>query len=111
ALCSRDDMIAVRADIGRHNALDKLYGHCLQNNISTKDKLIVFSGRVSSEVLLKASKIGVGVFLSKSAPTDLALNLADELNMTVAGFIRGNNMNVYTHPWRIVTSDTRKPVG
>lgn len=104
ALCSTDELLAIRTDIGRHNALDKVYGYCLQNRVPLKDKLIAFSGRISSEVLLKVSKIGVGILLSKSAPTDLALELAEELNVTVAGFIRGDSMNVYTHPERIVES-------
>lgn len=93
--------IVDRTDIGRHNALDKVYGYCLRNRISLKDKIVVFSGRISSEVLLKVAKIGVGILLSKSAPTNLALNMADELNITTVGFIRGSRMNVYTHPERI----------
>lgn len=101
ALATPDDMLAIRTDIGRHNALDKIYGHMLQERIPAGDKLIVFSGRVSSEVLLKISKIGAGILLSKSAPTDLALQLADDLGITVIGFAREGKMNVYTHPNRI----------
>lgn len=101
ALCTVDCVLEVRTDIGRHNALDKLYGHILQNNVHLKDKVIVFSGRVSSEVLLKISKIGIGIIISKSAPTDLALELANDLGVTVIGFVRGKKMNVYTNPQRI----------
>ncbi|MCF6138409.1 formate dehydrogenase accessory sulfurtransferase FdhD [Pseudalkalibacillus berkeleyi] len=101
AICTPNKMIISRTDIGRHNALDKLYGHCLINEIKVQDKVLVFSGRISSEILLKASKIGVGILLSKSAPTELALQAAEELNITTAGFIRGNRVNVYTHPERI----------
>ena len=86
------------ADIGRHNALDKIYGHLLRQRISVRDKVLAFSGRVSSEVVLKAAKIGVGVLLSKSAPTDLALRLAHDLGITVVGFIRRDHLTVYTHP-------------
>ncbi|WP_181349054.1 formate dehydrogenase accessory sulfurtransferase FdhD [Thalassobacillus sp. CUG 92003] len=89
------------ADIGRHNALDKLYGYILNKHISTKNKIIIFSGRISSEVLLKVSKMGIGLLLSKSAPTHLALQLAHDLNITAVGFVRGNRMNVYTHHDRI----------
>lgn len=101
ALASSDAILSVRTDIGRHNALDKVYGDVMKNKIPIRDKVIVFSGRISSEVLLKVSKIGVGILISKSAPTDLALKLADDLGVTAIGFVRGNKMNVYTHPHRI----------
>lgn len=101
ALCTSDEVLLQFSDIGRHNALDKIYGKCLRENISTSDKILVFSGRISSEVLLKAAKIGAGIILSKSAPTDLALQLADELQITAVGFVRNEKMNVYTQAQRI----------
>jgi FdhD protein len=96
------EVLAVRADIGRHNALDKLYGHCLRQQIATGDLLAVLSGRISSEILLKAAKLGLPMVLSKSAPTELALALADEIGITVIGFARQDRLNVYTHPERVV---------
>lgn len=94
-------MIVQYSDIGRHNALDKIFGTCLQQNIETHHTFLSISGRISSEIVLKAVRIGSSILLSKSAPTDLALQLADELGLTTVGFIRNGSFNVYTHPQRI----------
>ncbi|PGL72562.1 formate dehydrogenase accessory sulfurtransferase FdhD [Bacillus sp. AFS055030] len=102
ALCDLNGILLNRMDIGRHNALDKIYGYCLKNNISISNKIIVFSGRLSSEILLKVAKIGCEVILTKSAPTELALQLAEELGITTVGFIRNQSLNVYTHSNRIL---------
>src|SRR5699024_9993298 len=99
-----------RQDIGRHNALDKLYGYCIQHHIPVRDKVLIFSGRISSEILIKAAKIGVGVILSKSAPTTLAVTLANDLNITAIGFIRDGNFNVYSHPERIISYCVKRPL-
>lgn len=105
ALCDTSGIVVGRLDIGRHNALDKIYGYCLKNGIALDDKIMVFSGRISSEILVKVAKIGCEVVLSKSAPTELALKLAEELGITTVGFIRNQSLNVYTNPERIVVTD------
>ncbi|TDM12787.1 formate dehydrogenase accessory sulfurtransferase FdhD [Macrococcus lamae] len=102
AISDGNDFYIHRSDIGRHNALDKLYGYCIKEHISIRDKVLIFSGRISSEILIKASKIGVGIILSKSAPTDLAIKLAHDLNITAVGFIRNESFNIYSHPDRII---------
>ncbi|MGO3048504.1 formate dehydrogenase family accessory protein FdhD [Staphylococcus casei] len=101
AISDGDTFFEHRQDIGRHNALDKLYGFCIQRHIPIRDKVLIFSGRISSEILIKAAKIGVGIILSKSAPTTLAITLAEDLNITAIGFIRDGNFNIYSHAERI----------
>ncbi len=103
ALCTTDQLLFTYSDIGRHNTLDKLYGHCLIQKVSLKDRVIVFSGRISSEIILKIAKIGVGILISKSAPTTLGIGLAHDLGITAIGFVRRNQLNVYSHYDRIVT--------
>lgn len=106
ALATVEKLLTVKTDIGRHNTLDKIYGQILEEKISVKDKVIIFSGRISSEVLLKVSKMGIGIIISKSAPTDLALELANDLGITAIGFTRGSKMNIYTHPERVIGATT-----
>lgn len=101
ALCRGDEFLLARTDIGRHNALDKMYGYAIINELSLAGTVIAFSGRISSEVLLKVAKIGVGIVVARSAPTALAIDMATELGITAVGFVRDQSFNVYSHPWRI----------
>ncbi len=94
--------IAFAEDIGRHNAVDKVFGRCLMEGIETRDRLLLTTGRISSEILLKAAKRGVPVVVSRGAPTALAVELALRFGVTIAGFVRGRRMNIYTHPERIL---------
>jgi FdhD protein len=101
ALSDRNDILVKYEDIGRHNALDRIMGHVFLNRIDTADMAVILSGRISSEMLIKSARIGVSLVISRSAPTALALDIAEELGLTIAGFVRGRNMNVYTRPERI----------
>ncbi len=101
ALADGEQLLYFCEDIGRHNALDKIVGQCLREGISTEDKIIVCSGRLSSEILLKSAKLKIQLLISRAAPTSLCIELAEALNITLAGFVRGKRCNVYTHPWRI----------
>jgi FdhD protein len=103
ALCDARNIIVFSEDIGRHNALDKVFGECILKNIKTDNHIIITSGRVSSEILLKVAKRNVPIIVSKSAPTNLGVRLAADLGVTLVGFVRGKRMNVYTHAWRIAT--------
>jgi FdhD protein len=91
----------VAEDIGRHNTLDKLQGMALLEATHTRGGLIVASGRISSEMLFKAAIMGVPIVASRTSPTNLALAVAERLNITVCGYLRQGSMNVYTHPERI----------
>jgi FdhD protein len=103
ALCNTTSILVFSEDIGRHNAIDKVFGECLLKDIPMNDRLLVTSGRVSSEILSKAAKRKIPLLISKSAPTNLGVKLADELGITLIGFVRENRMNVYTHSWRVVS--------
>ncbi|MFC2031866.1 formate dehydrogenase accessory sulfurtransferase FdhD [Chloroflexota bacterium] len=105
ALCNTKSILAFNEDIGRHNAIDKIFGECLLKDTPTDGQILMTSGRISSEILLKAVKRSIPILISKSAPTSMAVQFADEFGMTLVGFVRGQRMNVYTHGWRIVTDD------
>jgi len=104
ALCDREKFLYFSEDIGRHNAVDKVFGYCFLNGIYTRDKILVSSGRLSSEIVLKASKREVPIVVSQAAPTDLSVRLSEKLGITLIGFVRGKRMNVYTHENRIASS-------
>lgn len=101
ALCSAGEVLVFRDDIGRHNAADKIIGRCFLDGVTLDDKVLISSGRISSEILLKTAKAGIPVLVSRSAPTALAIEIAEQVGVTVAGFARGDRLNIYTHPQRI----------
>ena len=101
ALCDTTNVLVFSEDIGRHNAMDKVFGECLLKDIPTDDHLVITSGRISSEILLKVARRNIPVLVSKSAPTNLGVKMANELGVTLVGFVRGKRANVYTNTWRI----------
>ena len=101
ALCDNRDILMFSEDIGRHNAIDKIFGECLLEGIETENRIMITSGRVSSEILLKIVKRNVPIIISRSAPTNLAVGLANKLGITLIGFARGKRINIYTNDWRV----------
>ncbi len=90
-----------RADIGRHNAVDKIAGYCYLQGIGPSDMFLLLSGRVSSEIVLKAARMGLATVVSPAAPTERAVELALRLGMTLVGFARDQRFNVYSGEGRI----------
>lgn len=88
-------------DIKRHNAMDKAIGFCVINNISLKDKAVALSGYSCLEIILKAKLNQIPIVISKLAPTNLSIELAEKSNITLVGFVRDDSMHIYTHPHRI----------
>ncbi len=98
---SAGNMLVVKEDIGRHNAVDKVLGFMLMSGESPADKGLALSGRLSYEMVLKAARAGIPLVCSVSAPTALGVEVALKTGLTLVGFLRGGGFNVYSHPERI----------
>lgn len=101
AIADKYKILFLSEDVGRHNAVDKVIGWALLNKVSFAGKIILVSGRVSSEMALKVAKWKIPIIVSRAAPTSLAVELANSVGLTVIGFLRGNRFNVYSNPQRI----------
>lgn len=95
ALADADGLLIVAEDVGRHNAVDKIKGEALMRGIPTTDRILLSTGRISSEMLLKAARMGVPLVASRTSPTEMAVGLAEQLGITVAGYVRPDSLNLY----------------
>ena len=102
ALASQDEIIFFRADIGRHNAVDIINGECFLNDIPLENSILLTTGRITSEVILKTAKMRIPIIISRNVATHHALTLANELGITIVGDVRAEKLIVYTHPGRIL---------
>ena len=105
-LASQQEILFCAEDVGRHNTIDKLAGKALQAGVDMRDRLLVTSGRISSEMLSKARQMGVPIVASRTAPTSISVGLAQMWNMCVVGYVRQGSMRVYTHAERLGLRDT-----
>ena len=96
------DILVFREDIGRHNVFDKLYGWALRNEVDITDKIIVFSGRCSAEMMMKLGRMGISSVAAKSVPTTLSIDIAKKLGITLVARMSPGSFCIYTNPERIV---------
>jgi FdhD protein len=101
-------LIAVE-DIGRHNTLDKIAGRCLLDGINPRQRVLITTGRVSSEMMQKATRIGASVVISRTAPSSLSIEIAEQAGITLIGYARRNRFTVYCHPQRVVADPSGEP--
>jgi len=105
ALAKGETLMVVTEDVGRHNTIDRLWGHCLVTGIDTRDSILLSTGRISSEMLNKAARMAIPIVVSRTSPTSLSVALAQTWHVTLIGYVRRDSLNVYAGQERIVAED------
>jgi FdhD protein len=100
-LNDKGDVLVFSEDISRHNAVDKVIGEAILKHLNLKNTILASTGRLSSEIVMKAAKVGIQVIVSVASPTDKGIDVAEREGLTLIGFARGKRYNIYTHPKRI----------
>lgn len=104
AIGDGEKLLLFAEDLGRHNTLDRIAGEALFKGIDLAGKILVTSGRISTEMIAKATRLGIALIASRTSPTDLAVELADRAGITLVGYVRGETFEIYSHPERIAAA-------
>ena len=102
AFANPKEVIFQLEDVGRHNTLDKIAGKILLDEIDVPERILLTTGRISSEMLQKAARMKISMLISLSSPTSMSIDLAERLGVTLVGYARGGKFNLYCHPERII---------
>jgi FdhD protein len=108
ALSDGKNIRVIAEDIGRHNSVDKLAGLCLLNQVEIPKKVLLTTGRISSEMLQKSARIGASIVISRTSPSSLSIEMAEKLRVTLIGYARRDRFNVYALPERIIAEQKRE---
>jgi len=109
ALSDGKSILIAAEDIGRHNTLDKIAGRCLLDGVNPRQRVLITTGRVSSEMMQKAARIGASVVISRTAPSSLSIQIAEQSGITLIGYARRDRFTVYCHPQRVIAGNSEEP--
>jgi FdhD protein len=108
ALSDGQIILAVAEDIGRHNTMDKIAGRCMMEHINSSEQILITTGRISSEMLQKADRMDISIVISRTSPSSLSIQMAEQWGITLIGYARRNSFRIYAHPERILLDPNSK---